>query len=168
MEKRDDQHIEGIGSETQSKSHDPENYVSSDSSGDQTSQLSNEHREYLIHRHGTADLDPIPDMSDADPYNWPTWKVRYFQTPNQPVQLTKYPENNQSRPRSLPRHDGHIHCILNPIRIRQHRRRPTRLRSTHKLSDLPGHRHSGWCAVILASIMQQLRSTTDFPSFVGL
>lgn len=32
--------------------------------------LSDEHREYLLHRHGTLDLDPIPDMSDADPYNW--------------------------------------------------------------------------------------------------
>ncbi|KAK7731205.1 hypothetical protein SLS63_005480 [Diaporthe eres] len=32
--------------------------------------LSDEHREYLLQRHGTLDLDPIPDMSDADPYNW--------------------------------------------------------------------------------------------------
>lgn len=77
MKKQEDQHIEGIGSETQSKNHDPENYVSSASasSGDQTIHLSTEHREYLIQRHGTADLDPIPDMSDADPYNWPTWKA---------------------------------------------------------------------------------------------
>lgn len=33
-----------------------------------------EYREYLLARHGTLDLDPIPDMSDADPYNWPHWK----------------------------------------------------------------------------------------------
>lgn len=38
--------------------------------------LSHAHRDYLLRRHGTLDLDPIPDMSDADPYNWPMWKVR--------------------------------------------------------------------------------------------
>ncbi|KAL6705131.1 hypothetical protein ACN47E_007236 [Coniothyrium glycines] len=40
---------------------------------DQT-HLSLEHREYLIERHGTADLDPLPTMGTADPYNWPVWK----------------------------------------------------------------------------------------------
>ena len=32
-------------------------------------------REYLLRRHGTVDLDPIPAADDADPYNWPVWKV---------------------------------------------------------------------------------------------
>ncbi|PYH96036.1 MFS general substrate transporter [Aspergillus ellipticus CBS 707.79] len=36
--------------------------------------LSPSHREFLLQRHGTLDLDPIPSPSDADPYNWPTWK----------------------------------------------------------------------------------------------
>ncbi|RDK43604.1 benzoate 4-monooxygenase cytochrome P450 [Aspergillus phoenicis ATCC 13157] len=36
--------------------------------------LTEEHRQYLIQRYGTVELDPIPDMTDADPYNWPTWK----------------------------------------------------------------------------------------------
>ncbi|KAK4548426.1 hypothetical protein LTR36_009336 [Oleoguttula mirabilis] len=35
------------------------------------SRLSQEHRDYLMQRHGTLELDPVPDMSDADPYNWP-------------------------------------------------------------------------------------------------
>lgn len=39
--------------------------------------LSSEYRQYLINRHGTVELDPMPDMNDADPYNWPKWKV-YF------------------------------------------------------------------------------------------
>lgn len=34
-----------------------------------------EHREYLLQRHGTIDLDPIPSMDPADPYNWPLWKA---------------------------------------------------------------------------------------------
>jgi hypothetical protein len=33
------------------------------------------HRDYLMERHGTLDLDPIPGMGAADPYNWPEWKV---------------------------------------------------------------------------------------------
>lgn len=36
--------------------------------------LPQEHRDYLIKRHGTLDLDPIPSADPADPYNWPTWK----------------------------------------------------------------------------------------------
>lgn len=37
--------------------------------------LSKPHRDYLLERHGTLDLDPVPSMDAADPYNWPTWKV---------------------------------------------------------------------------------------------
>lgn len=36
--------------------------------------LSQEHRDYLIARHGTLELDPIPSSDPADPYNWPAWK----------------------------------------------------------------------------------------------
>lgn len=34
------------------------------------------HRDYLLERYGTLELDPLPDYGDADPYNWPSWKVR--------------------------------------------------------------------------------------------
>lgn len=43
---------------------------------DEISQLPQEHREYLLQRHGTLELDPVPDFGGADPYNWPQWKVR--------------------------------------------------------------------------------------------
>lgn len=33
------------------------------------------HKEYLIRRHGTSDLDPLPSEDPADPYNWPRWRV---------------------------------------------------------------------------------------------
>lgn len=33
------------------------------------------HRDYLLERHGTLELDPIPSMGPDDPYNWPEWKV---------------------------------------------------------------------------------------------
>lgn len=42
----------------------------------EASHLSEEHRQYLLQRHGTLELDPMPTMGDADPYNWPTWKVK--------------------------------------------------------------------------------------------
>ncbi|KAF2002387.1 MFS general substrate transporter [Amniculicola lignicola CBS 123094] len=29
---------------------------------------------HLLKHHGTLELDPVPTMSDADPYNWPNWK----------------------------------------------------------------------------------------------
>lgn len=35
------------------------------------------HREYLLQRHGTLELDPVPALDDADPYNWPSWKVNH-------------------------------------------------------------------------------------------
>ncbi|OJI96602.1 hypothetical protein ASPVEDRAFT_23606 [Aspergillus versicolor CBS 583.65] len=40
----------------------------------ETSSLSEQHQAYLLQRHGTIDLDPIPSMDPADPYNWPQWK----------------------------------------------------------------------------------------------
>jgi len=42
---------------------------------DQAVNLSQGHREYLVKRHGTLNLDPIPAFGDTDPYNWPQWKV---------------------------------------------------------------------------------------------
>ncbi|GAB1204214.1 hypothetical protein APSETT445_002863 [Aspergillus pseudonomiae] len=38
------------------------------------SRISKAHRDYLMERHGTLELDPIPSMDPADPYNWPSWK----------------------------------------------------------------------------------------------
>jgi hypothetical protein len=45
---------------------------------DEVSHISQEHRQYLIERHGTFDLDPLPTMGTADPYNWPQWKVGLY------------------------------------------------------------------------------------------
>lgn len=42
---------------------------------DPASELSEPHRAYLLQRHGTLDLEPLPSMDPADPYNWPLWKV---------------------------------------------------------------------------------------------
>lgn len=41
-----------------------------------THELSEEHKAYLLQRHGTLELDPMPGYGDADPYNWSSRKVR--------------------------------------------------------------------------------------------
>lgn len=50
------------------------------SSGDGSgpdSALTLEHRNYLVEKHGTAELDPLPCLDDADPLNWPKHRVRF-------------------------------------------------------------------------------------------
>jgi hypothetical protein len=37
--------------------------------------LSPDHRDYLLQRHGTLDLTPLPSADPADPLNWPQSKV---------------------------------------------------------------------------------------------
>lgn len=39
------------------------------------SRISKPHQDYLMQRHGTLELQPVPSMDPADPYNWPGWKV---------------------------------------------------------------------------------------------
>ena len=46
---------------------------------DEATHLSEEHRQYLLERHGTLELDPIPTMGTADPYNWPQWKASHYE-----------------------------------------------------------------------------------------
>lgn len=42
---------------------------------DEIASLSQSHKDYLIAKHGSLDLDPVPSFGDADPYNWANWKV---------------------------------------------------------------------------------------------
>ncbi|KAF7121634.1 hypothetical protein CNMCM5793_009105 [Aspergillus hiratsukae] len=39
-----------------------------------TARLPKAHQDYLLQRHGTLELDPIPGMGPDDPYNWPEWR----------------------------------------------------------------------------------------------
>ena len=45
-------------------------------------QITKDHHDYLLQRHGTADLHPLPSMDPDDPYNWPSWKVSCYTSPN--------------------------------------------------------------------------------------
>ena len=44
---------------------------------DPTRFFSESHKSYVLERHGRLDLDPVPSMDPADPYNWALWKVSY-------------------------------------------------------------------------------------------
>lgn len=70
--------------------------------------LSESHKLYLIERHGTLDLDPIPSTDPADPYNWPLWKVGgngiVFR-----IQADRTTEINQLRPRRVSCLHGYLH-----------------------------------------------------------
>ena len=84
MEKPGVQHFENDGDgggDIAAKGRDHNDLEAFDRSHDESIKhsesdaLTEDHRQYLIQRYGTVELDPIPDMTDADPYNWPTWKV---------------------------------------------------------------------------------------------
>lgn len=42
--------------------------------GSHQSSISNDIKRYIIERHGTLELDPLPSSSPKDPLNWPKWK----------------------------------------------------------------------------------------------
>ncbi|RDW89965.1 uncharacterized protein DSM5745_01740 [Aspergillus mulundensis] len=74
--------------------------------------LSREHQNYLLNRHGTLQLNPIPLMDDNDPYNWPAWKVsrtRYQLVSWTVLTPRSTSENHQPRPSCLPCSDGNVH-----------------------------------------------------------
>jgi hypothetical protein len=61
---------------------------------DEVNILSEEHRNYLIRRHGTLELNPVPGYGDAGPYNWPHWKVIY---PCPPACIEPYADTSHLR-----------------------------------------------------------------------
>ncbi|RLV92247.1 Efflux pump vrtL [Spathaspora sp. JA1] len=42
-----------------------------------TADIDPEHEQYLISRHGSVQLDPLPSADPQDPLNWPDWKKNY-------------------------------------------------------------------------------------------
>jgi hypothetical protein len=53
-------------------------------------------------------------------------------------------------PSRLPRHDGHIHCLVNPICIRKYLRRPRRQYAADQLPRLSLHCRARRRASLLA------------------
>jgi hypothetical protein len=73
--------------------------------------LSPSHREYLLERHGQANLVPLPSEDPLDPYNWPARKVSPMKSNDRGhsngTNLSHGKEKRQSGPRGLPRTDVH-------------------------------------------------------------
>ncbi|KAG7665108.1 uncharacterized protein J8A68_001418 [[Candida] subhashii] len=56
------------GSNTHNESFDPVGI---------TKEIDPEHEEYLVKRHGSVQLDPLPSADPEDPLNWPDWQKNY-------------------------------------------------------------------------------------------
>ncbi len=76
------------------------------------------HREYLVKRHGTYELDPLPSADPNDPLNLPAWRV-YATFPRKKKSKTVPPKVNAVNPEKCPSHphgipwDAHdIECWL--------------------------------------------------------
>lgn len=120
--------------------------------------LSEEHKQYLLQRHGTLDLDPIPGFGDADPYNWPSWKVRYT------IQAAKimylFPsESYEFDPRRIPCHDGYLYSILHSVGLSRHCRKSQSAIAADDIFNLFMHRHLRRSTPILATSSRSIRTT---------
>jgi hypothetical protein len=40
--------------------------------------LNSDHTSYLIARHGTTQLDPLPSTNPLNPLNWPKWRKNVY------------------------------------------------------------------------------------------
>ena len=129
--------------------------------------LSQEHREYLLARHGTLELDPVPTMSDADPYNWPSWKVPMPPPPLSTLKTNNMPENHQPPPRSLPRLHVDIHSRIHHPSLRKHRRRTGRLHPARLVPDIAVDRDPRRRAAVLASVIHTLRPAARLPGLTA-
>ncbi len=69
QQKRDSESIVGTAKNDSEASHVEEMAASN------ATLLSPEHVKFLMRRHGTLNLNPVPSMNPADPLNWPSWKV---------------------------------------------------------------------------------------------
>jgi hypothetical protein len=49
-----------------------------ESVGPDSNQLTPSHHDYLLQRHGTLNLEPLPSQDPADPLNWPEWRVYHL------------------------------------------------------------------------------------------
>ena len=87
--------------------------------GETTTALSQDHQQYLLKRHGTLDLDPLPGPGGADPYNWPSWKVPRSATIDLfHHMLTRFSvESHQSRTCRNPRLHDHLHSRVHHPRV---------------------------------------------------
>jgi hypothetical protein len=127
--------------------------------------LSEQHRAYLLQRHGTLDLDPVPSMDPADPYNWPSWKVSSKQLRN--CCDSDVLENVQLGVGRFPRLHGHFHSGCDYPGLRSDRRRSWSNHPTGELSHFSPDSHPRWCATALEAAFTPIWSAFDIPLVSG-
>jgi hypothetical protein len=105
--------------------------------------LSQEHREYLLQRHGTLDLDPVPGMGGADPYNWPLWKVslRPMMISSMPLIVLTTVESNQPRVSGHSCVHVHFHSSIHHSGVRNHCNGPRGVLAASNVSDVSSDRN---------------------------
>jgi len=119
---------------------------------DNITALSEEHRQYLLQRYGTIDLDPLPTMGDEDPYNWPSWKVLSLSKYSMNI-ISPLPENRKPGPSRFPRLHVDVYSCSYHSSIREHCPRPRCQPPTDFVSHLPPNRHPRRCTAVLASTL---------------
>lgn len=119
-----DIHEPGVSSEDSSSK-------SKDSGG-----LTPEHQKYLLQRHGTLELDPVPSADPDDPYNWPTWKVRFSERFRQISGCLYLEESHQSDTHRSTMHLRSIHRSRHNSSPGGSGRRVWHLSPTDFLSDI--------------------------------
>jgi hypothetical protein len=123
---------------------------------DEIASLSEEHRQYLLKRHGTLELDPVPLKSDADPYNWPSWKVRIPQTDSYHYLCSI--ENHQSYAGCLPRLHVNIYRSRNNSRVRINCRRSEDQHTASLIPHFTSNCHHRRCATLLEAALDSIWS----------
>lgn len=127
------------------------------------SHLSQAHREFLLQRHGTLELDPLPSASHADPYNWPSWKVK---SPGVNIRASliheMQTETREPRPRCLPCLHVHVHSLHHP-RLRGDLRGPRSIHAKSQLSYLAADCCARRCASLLEAPVEPIWPSTHFP-----
>lgn len=131
-------------------------------------ELTEAHRKYLLERHGTLSLDPLPDYGDADPYNWSSTKVRILVMCTLLRAKFQHSESGQSAAGCLSCDDGDFHSSFDSIRVREYCRRSPREPSTNNIPHITFHRYPWRCSIVLATHFKTLRPTTGLPCITHL
>lgn len=131
--------------------------------------LSEPHKSYLIQRHGTLDLDPIPSMDPADPYNWASWKVSFIILPGPShTNADQWKENCKPSPRCVPCVHGNLHCSGHHLCLREHRRRSRSHDPTSELSYFTANCGFGRSTAFLEATFTSFWATPDFPPILAV
>lgn len=139
---------------------------------EEVAMLSAEHRSYLLRRHGTLELDPVPGHGDADPYNWPTWKVVYLFSSGSSnfllIHCIRATESHESYSCRHTRLYGHLYSRIHSIGIHRNccgsRRKP----STSHIPHISPNCYPWRRPFVLETRSEPLWAPTCLPSFTHL